>query len=222
MDISFNHNNKVTSKAMEAYFKKEVKRIKDTFMRVGEAFVNDSRMTRGYEDRTGNLRSSKGYAIGLNGDVESSTEDIKITEDLGTIQIPEDLAKSLYSLSENLKNQVFFNSVSISIFSFLEFSLIEYCRLIDCYIEAKKPFKDYRNYGIDKVKDYIKDNFNIDFGALTHWDDISKFQKVRNPIVHNDPNIIKDYGKPIEEQPVFHVSFSITRNNSSHEIFTLS
>lgn len=136
---------------------------------------------------------------------EESTEDIEIIEDLGTVQIPDDLANVLFDLSENLKNQVFYNSVSISIYSFLEFSMIEYCRLIDNYIVGGKPFKEYRNQGLEKAKEYLKDNFEIDFGTIANWDDISKFQKIRNLIVHNDANIYKDYDNPLEEQPDYPV-----------------
>lgn len=141
---------------------------------------------------------------------EESTEEIEIIEDLGTVQIPADLANVLFDLSENLKNQVFYNSVSISIYSFLEFSMIEYCRLIDNYIEAKKPFKDYSKQGLEKAKEYLKDNFEIDFGTIVNWSELSKFQKVRNLIVHNDSNIYKDYDKPLEEQPDYPVLSKMT------------
>lgn len=141
---------------------------------------------------------------------EKNTEEVEILEDLGTGEMPQDLANVLYDLSENLKNQVFFNSVSISIYSFLEFSLIEYCRLIDNYLIEGKPFKDYKNYGLEKAKDYLKDNFNIDFATVPNWDELSKFQKVRNLIVHNDANIYKDYDKTLKEQPDYPVLSSMT------------
>jgi hypothetical protein len=131
---------------------------------------------------------------------KESTMDIEIIEDLGSTTIPDDLAKVLFNLTDDLKNQIFFNLLAVSIFSFLEFSLIEYCRLIDSYIEPEKPYGEYRNFGLDKAKDYIKDNFNIDFGTVANWEEINKFQRVRNLIVHNNANIIKDYDKPIEGQ----------------------
>jgi hypothetical protein len=49
------------------YFDDELERIRQDFGRVGETFINEAREQRTYKDRTGNLRSSIGYAIGLNG-----------------------------------------------------------------------------------------------------------------------------------------------------------
>jgi len=131
--------------------------------------------------------------------------EIEVIEDLGTVEIPKELSDTLFELTENLKNQIYFNSLAVMIFSFLEFTLIEYCRLIDSYIQPNKAFKDYRNFGLEKAKEYLKDNFDIDFGALANWEEISKFQRVRNLIVHNNAYIIKDYDKTIEEQDDFDI-----------------
>ena len=57
---------------LKQYFKNEVKRVANIFTRVGEGFINDARMDGNYKDRTGNLRSSAGYAIGLSGDYPSA------------------------------------------------------------------------------------------------------------------------------------------------------
>ena len=124
--------------------------------------------------------------------------EIEVIEDLGTVEIPKELSDTLFELTENLKNQIYFNSLAVMIFSFLEFTLIEYCRLIDSYIQPNKAFKDYRNFGLEKVKEYLKDNFDIDFGEVVNWEEVSKFQRVRNLIVHNNANIIKDYDKTID------------------------
>ena len=131
--------------------------------------------------------------------------EIEVIEDLGTVEIPKELSDTLFELTENLKNQIYFNSLAVMIFSFLEFTLIEYCRLIDSYIQPNKAFKDYRNFGLEKVKEYLKDNFDIDFGEVVNWEEVSKFQRVRNLIVHNNANIIKDYDKTIEEQDDFDI-----------------
>lgn len=45
------------------------KRIIYTLAMVGEAFVNDARNTRTYQDHTGNLRSSIGYIIAKDGKI---------------------------------------------------------------------------------------------------------------------------------------------------------
>lgn len=149
---------------------------------------------------------------------EIETEDnmeIEVIQDLGTIEIPQELSNTLFELTENLKNQIYFNSLAVMIYSYLEFTLIEYCRLIDSYIQPNKAFKDYRNFGLDKVKEYLKDNFDIDFGDVTNWENISKFQRVRNLIVHNNANIIKDYDKTIEEQVDYDV---LSKMNKTIEI----
>lgn len=146
---------------------------------------------------------------------EESSVDVEIAEDLGTVEIPKDLVKSLMDLSENLKNQIYLNSIAVSIFSFLEFSLIEYCRIIDGYIVYKKPFKDYSNLGLDKAKEYLKDNLNIDFGTVSNWNEIKKFQRVRNLIVHNNANIITDNEVSIEDQTDYKV---LSAMNKSIEI----
>lgn len=53
------------------------------FAYVGETFVNDARLTGSYNDITGNLRSSVGYRIGLNG--KSEKENFKLSND-GTVK----------------------------------------------------------------------------------------------------------------------------------------
>jgi hypothetical protein len=126
--------------------------------------------------------------------------DLEIIEDLGAVKIDEDLFNSLSELTDNLRNQMFFNSLAISVFSFLEFSLIEYCRLIDLYIDSEKKFRNYPKSGLEKVKEYLKEKFEIDFGTINNWGDVNKFQKIRNLIVHNDSNLIKDYNLSLEKQ----------------------
>ena len=64
------------------YTSNDVKEVFDTFVEdvdiqliqlfayVGEDFVNQARSTRTYKDRTGNLRSSIGYVVALDGEVK--------------------------------------------------------------------------------------------------------------------------------------------------------
>ena len=64
------------------YTSGDVKEVFDTFVEdvdvqmiqlfayVGEEFVNQARNTRTYKDRTGNLRSSIGYIVALDGEVK--------------------------------------------------------------------------------------------------------------------------------------------------------
>ena len=64
------------------YTSNDVKEVFDTFIEdvdvqliqlfayVGEEFVNQARNTRTYKDQTGNLRSSIGYVVALDGEVK--------------------------------------------------------------------------------------------------------------------------------------------------------
>ena len=66
------------------YTSNDVKEVFDTFIEdvdvqliqlfayVGEEFVNQARNTRTYKDRTGNLRSSIGYIVALDGEIKIS------------------------------------------------------------------------------------------------------------------------------------------------------
>ena len=73
------------------YTSNDVKEVFDTFVEdvdvqliqlyayVGEEFVNQARNTRTYIDRTGNLRSSIGYIVALDGEVK--IENLEGTEE---------------------------------------------------------------------------------------------------------------------------------------------
>ena len=52
---------------LKKYFDAKKRKVIIDMQRVGETFINESRVNGDYIDQTGNLRSSVGYAIGLNG-----------------------------------------------------------------------------------------------------------------------------------------------------------
>jgi hypothetical protein len=52
---------------LRRYFDNEIDRIMSRFQKIGETFINEARLTKTYRDQTGNLRSSIGYAIGMDG-----------------------------------------------------------------------------------------------------------------------------------------------------------
>jgi hypothetical protein len=66
MITNFSENR--VGQGLKKYFEGEIKRIRGVMRRVGEGFINDGRLSGNYKDRTGNLRSSIGYAIGLSGE----------------------------------------------------------------------------------------------------------------------------------------------------------
>jgi hypothetical protein len=91
--------------------------------------------------------SIKKFTECLENQKEINTEDIEIIEDYGSVELPDDLLKSLTSLSENLKNEVFYNSLLLTAYSFLEFSLIEYCRLMQGYIKKDVDLEKLNKQG---------------------------------------------------------------------------
>jgi hypothetical protein len=64
-----NYSDERVVKGLKRYFEGDLKRIKNNMMRVGETFINEARdnQVNTFIDRTGNLRSSEGYAIGFGG-----------------------------------------------------------------------------------------------------------------------------------------------------------
>lgn len=79
---------------LKRYFEGELKRFEGIFTRVGEGFTNDSRLLNTYRDRTGNLRSSVGYSIGLDGEVQTQSEKVFVAGEKG-VQVGKDLGKAL-------------------------------------------------------------------------------------------------------------------------------
>lgn len=59
---------------LRKYFDGEIRRFMRQFARVGETFNNEAKLEGTYNDVTGNLRSSIGYAIGLNGEITANDQ----------------------------------------------------------------------------------------------------------------------------------------------------
>lgn len=132
---------------------------------------------------------------------EEPTPEIEIIESYGSTDLDPTLFKSLTELMTDLKNQSFHNSLIITVYSFLEYSLVEFCRLIDLYIEPEKRFKDIPQNGLDKCKDYLTSTFNFNISCFKKWNTIKEFQRIRNLMAHNNGNLYREYGKNLKEQP---------------------
>lgn len=138
-------------------------------------------------------------------------------EIIAEIEIPDDRANAFAKAMNDLHNQVFYNSLFIITTSFLEFSLTELCRIIGPYL--KNPICPYHKYnnkekGITKVKNYLKDTLQLNISENSKWSIIKSNSKIRNIIIHNSSNIIKDYEKKLDEQD----GFKNFRSNKNLEI----
>lgn len=129
----------------------------------------------------------------------------EIKEDLQTIQIEESLFKSLINLGENLKNQAFHNSLLISAYSFLEFSLVEYCKLLNDYLTVQKQFNDTKGIGVIKCRRYLNRELNLNIHTFPDWEFIDDMRELRNLIIHNNSNIITDPDKSLDNQELYSI-----------------
>ena len=147
--------------------------------------------------------SIKRFTECLQNQEEIENDDTEIIEDFGSVELPEELLSSLVSLSQNLKNEVFYNSLLIIAYSFLEYSLLEYCRLIEGYIKKDIKLSKYKQTGIWKVKVFLYKAFDLDISNLENWDQINAYRKHRNLITHDNANILHKPNKKIEDQKDF-------------------
>lgn len=145
---------------------------------------------------------------------DAMSEDVEIIEDFGTAKMPGDLAACLISLMKNLKNEVFYNSLLITAYSYLEFSLIEYCKLIEGYLTKDIRIARYKQSGILKAKFFLHDAFDLDISDLENWNQIDAFRIHRNIIIHNNSSILHKQNRRLQEQKYF----GLFADNKSVEI----
>lgn len=98
--------------------------------------------------------------------------------------------------------QFIYNTLFIKTNSFLEWGLIECCRLGAIYMNDN--FIEYKkDRGIDKAKSYLQEKMNIPINVGKELSRFKVNQDIRNTIVHNGANIVVDYTKSVEEQPLY-------------------
>ncbi len=113
-----------------------------------------------------------------------------------------DLLNDFVKWSDVNSKQFIYNALFIKTNSFLEWGLIECCRLAAIYTGDK--FVDYNNgSGIDKAKNYLQEKLNIPINTSKEWSRFKVNQDVRNMIVHNGASIVVDYTKAVEDQPLY-------------------
>lgn len=158
--------------------------------------------------------SIKKFSECLSSQKDETPDDIEIIEDFGSVEINPELSSSLVSLFENLKSEAFYNSLLISSYSFLEFSVLEYCRLIEGYLKKNVKLDKINKIGLLKAQKFLNKAVGLDISSLPNWDEIDNYRKHRNIVIHNNANIIQNSNKPIEKQK----DYELIDNNISLEI----
>jgi hypothetical protein len=130
----------------------------------------------------------------------------------------------------DLGNQSIHNALLVRTNSFLEWSLVEMCRLIGIYtgvdyLRFQAPIKRQTKFWkrlknwikikmglpverkpmksiLDRVRVYMETVLNINSNS-GQWSRFTINAEVRHKIVHNNSNIITDYTKRLEEQPKY-------------------
>ncbi|WP_028889405.1 hypothetical protein [Tenacibaculum ovolyticum] len=138
-------------------------------------------------------------------DIESFKEYLKITNSsideklksyIKEYEVIDDyeIASSLYDNEEMyIKTntlQLYYSSIIISLYSFLEQTMLELCSIT----EKKKNLKieDISGKGIFKFKTYLEKVINIDFEPVnTEWKEICQYNHLRNLFVHNSNSFMK-------------------------------
>ena len=132
---------------------------------------------------------------------QEDTSQPEIIEDLGTIEIEQSLFDSLVTLGQDLRNEVFYNSLAIAVYSYLDYSITQYCVLLDKYLKCNRRFYKTPGLGIMKCINYLKKCPNISAQEIEEWEDLNNFRRLRNFIAHNSSNTIKNHDKTITRQP---------------------
>ncbi len=82
----------------------------------------------------------------------------------------------------------------ITLFSFLEDSLIELCNLYHEEKHLKVQYKDINGQGISRCRKYLDKVVDLNFSKINNsWENISNLNKIRNIIVHR--NRLVDLGE---------------------------
>ncbi len=87
--------------------------------------------------------------------------------------------------------QLYYHSLFISLYSFLEKKMYQFCRLAEEHQTLK--IKDISGDGIFKYYKYFKKVLGINLDGLNaEWTEITKYNKLRNRLVHSQTNTIEN------------------------------
>lgn len=135
--------------------------------------------------------------------VKMDIPQVEIIEDFGSAEIDGSLLQSLVDLSDDLHNQSFYNSLIISIYSYLEYCLVELCELIDLYEKPNRRYNNIGGSGIFKCMDFFGNNFDFYLTQFDNWNEIKLLQNIRNLIAHYNSNLYTENGLNIKKQPYY-------------------
>lgn len=130
---------------------------------------------------------------------------------------PKDLGERFAEAMTHIANQTVHNTLHVMVNSFLEFGLVEICRLLGLY--TKEPYNGYVSKKgrptvsiLDRAKVYLDETLGINI-VKSEWPIFVINAEVRHKIVHNSSNIYTDYSKKLEEQTKFKL---FTENPNFH------
>jgi hypothetical protein len=109
----------------------------------------------------------------------------------------EDHLNDLLSDIDEFEN-ILFKSSFMAVYGFLESELIQYCRKFEKdNQDIALPLSSISDKGIQKAKEFYKQNMSYSFGKYREWARIKMYGIIRNCVAHNDGRfddgfIIKD------------------------------
>jgi hypothetical protein len=133
-------------------------------------------------------------------DKESSKGKVIATMDTSEIG---DLVEEIVSYFNNNANKTIFNALFVMTNSYLEWGVVEICRLASIYLKVDYKTYSTRRTGLEKAKEYLQNELNIPIKENDVWQNIKFNQEMRNLFVHNAANLFKDYTKPLKEQDYY-------------------
>jgi hypothetical protein len=93
-------------------------------------------------------------------------------------------------------------STYVTIYSFFEFILSEFCRQFQLFLNLNISINDLKGSGnINRSRKYFELVLRIDLSEKKkEWNNILKFHRIRNYIVHHNSNIWVERNKEIDKQ----------------------
>jgi hypothetical protein len=134
--------------------------------------------------------------------IKKASEGGKLVAEIPVGDDMAELVNNLVEWSQANAAKIVYNSLFWNSNSYLEWGLIEVCCLASIYIGD--DFLLYtKGKGLEKAKNYLKEKLNVSINAGSkEWYRFTVNQEIRNLMIHNGANIVVDYSKNVDEQPV--------------------
>jgi len=119
---------------------------------------------------------------------EERTNDY-IVEPIYCIEVDDEetrkLFQSMFEISEYGEKSFFYNSLFVNIYSFYEYSLINFCKYLNEREKFKYGFSSNSYIYAETSIDFLKSKCKIDFGKNKEYDKICNYKRIRDMIIHN-------------------------------------